>query len=61
MKDKCYQLRLDAETRVALSRLANADERTAAAQVRWMIRTEAIKRGLWSPTPLRAVDKQSKP
>lgn len=46
---------MDHETRLALARLANADERTGAAEIRWLIREAAIKRGLWTPKPLMAV------
>jgi hypothetical protein len=55
-----FQLRLDEETRIALSRLALAEERSASAQLRHMIRTEAQKRGLWTPS-LRPVSVQRKP
>jgi len=50
-----FQLRLDEDTRVALARLALADERSASAQLRHMIRQEAQKRGLWTPSAPQAV------
>jgi hypothetical protein len=50
-----FQLRLDEDTRVALARLALADERSASAQLRHMIRQEAQKRGLWVPSAPQAV------
>lgn len=49
MAGKRFQFELDTETRLALIRLSEADERTCAAQLRYMIRTEAAKRGLWTP------------
>ena len=55
MRDKRYNLRLDEETLTALRRLANADDRSMAAQLRHMIRLEAAQRGLWTPAPPKAV------
>lgn len=55
MRDKRYNLRLDEETLTALRRLANADDRSMAAQLRHMIRLEAAQRGLWTPGPPKAV------
>ena len=55
MKDKNYNVRLDNETRIALQRLANRNERSMAAQLRFMIRQEAIKEGLWVPPALPGI------
>ena len=49
MAERRYQIRLDEDTQVALRRLACAEERTMAAQLRIMIRREAQTRGLWTP------------
>ena len=51
MRDKRYSLRLDEETLLALRRLADAEDRSMAAQVRQLVRAEASKRGLWTPRP----------
>ena len=55
MKDKNYNVRLDNETRIALQRLVNRNERSMAAQLRFMIRQEAIKEGLWVPPALQGI------
>ena len=48
-------LRIDEDTMLALQRLADAEDRTKAAQLRILIRAEAQKRGLWTPSRPRAV------
>jgi hypothetical protein len=50
MRDRRFSLSLDEETTVALRRLAGADERSMAAQLRYMIREAAMRRGLWEPS-----------
>lgn len=54
-KDRRFTLRLDEETTVALRRLATLNERSMAAQLRLMVRTEATKAGVWTPVAPRAV------
>jgi len=49
MAERRYQIRLDEDTQVALRRLACAEERTMAAQLRIMIRREPQTTGLWTP------------
>ncbi len=44
-----YQFRLDATTRDALHRLANADDRSMGSMLRMLIREAAAKKGLWVP------------
>ena len=55
MRERRYQVRLDEETLIALRRLADADERSMAAQLRYMIKSDASKRGLWTARPLKSV------
>lgn len=43
-------VRLDEETYTALRRLAAAEDRSCAAQIRHLIRSDAIRSGLWTPT-----------
>lgn len=57
MRERRYTLRLDEDTLIALRRIADAEERTMAAQIRLMVRTEAAKRGLWTPRRPTAVPK----
>ena len=54
VRDRRFTLLLDSDTQEALHRLANAEERSMAAQIRIMVREEAMRRGIWTPT-LRAV------
>lgn len=42
-----FECVLSEQHMIALRRLATADERSASATVRFMIRTEAARRGLW--------------
>ena len=55
MHSRRYQVRLDEETLLALRRLADADDRSMAAQLRSMIKAEAAKRGVWTPRRPQAV------
>lgn len=50
-----YELDLDDETRLALRRLADADDRTAAGVIRHLIKATAQNRGLWTPSRPRLV------
>lgn len=59
-KDGNLNIRLDPETRVALERLAQADERSLAAQIRHMVRTEALRRGMWHPGTLTPVQQRGR-
>lgn len=49
MRDRSITIRLDEDTAIALRRLADSEDRSQAAQLRVMIRSEAQKRGLWTP------------
>ena len=49
-RERRFTLRLDDETTVALRRLATLNERSMAAQLRLMIRAEAAKAGVWTPS-----------
>lgn len=55
-----YQVRMDDETYTALRRLASAEERSMAAQLRLLVRQEAQKRGLWTYVRPAAVSAASK-
>lgn len=50
-----YELELDEDTRVALRRLAVATERSAAGVIRHLIRSEAARKGVWTPEQPRLV------
>ena len=59
-----FDLQLDEDTLQALRRLALADDRSAAATLRHMVREKAMARGLWTPSRPTAVprkDAVSKP
>lgn len=45
-----YELHLDEDIRLALRRLAAADQRSAAGTIRYLITSEAARRGLWTPS-----------
>lgn len=51
MRDKRFSVKFDQDTLLALRRLADANERTMAAQLRYMVRHEAASKGLWLPGP----------
>jgi predicted transcriptional regulator len=55
-----YEVYLDDEVMVALRRLAQADDRTAAGMTRHLIRAEAVRRGLWAPAKPRAATESSR-
>jgi hypothetical protein len=50
-----YELDLDDDVRTALRRLSVADERTSAGVIRYLIKQEATRRGLWTPSQPRLV------
>lgn len=49
MYPRRFTFDVDEDTVLALRRLADADSRSMAAQVRWMIRDSAMRRGIWQP------------
>lgn len=53
-----FDLQLDEDTLQALRRLALADDRSAAATLRHMVRKEAMTRGLWTPSRPTAVPRK---
>jgi hypothetical protein len=55
MRDLKFTMHLDAQTHEALQKLANANERSMAAEIRLMIKQAAIAKGLWGPKSLRAI------
>lgn len=59
MRGRRYSLRLDDETLIALRRLAHADDRSMAAQVRILIRREAAQRGLWTPAKPVSIERMA--
>jgi hypothetical protein len=59
-RERNFTLRLDEDTTVALRRLAHAEERSMAAQLRIMIRKSAQERGLWTPSHLHPVKATSR-
>lgn len=55
-----FTLRLDEKLALALRRMAAADERTMAAELRHLIREQAVVRGFWGPRRPQPVTKPSR-
>lgn len=51
-----FRFWLDDDTRLALQRLANAEDRSMASMLRILVRKAAAERGLWRPTRPSLVD-----
>ena len=49
-----YEVTLDEDVMAALERLSQADDRSKPGMLRHLIRAEAVKRGLWTPSKPRA-------